>query len=169
MGTEIPADDHRSPYAASDGNADENRGEGIGGPYGGQGCFAHITAYNGRIHGIIQLLEEIAQDHGQGKQEQGFHRRVGHKIIPIHGITPILLPGSDDDFVSSLQKNLRFFNTQVSLERSTYQNITFFKLGKVRIWDGRKTCYNKKYEKGCRAPTFYYLGRSDIKWHLWTN
>ena len=61
-------DDHRAPDSAADGNGDEHIGDGVGRAHGRQGIFPDEAAHDHRVCDIVKLLEQVAEDHGEGKK-----------------------------------------------------------------------------------------------------
>ena len=87
-GAKIPADLYGGPDAASDGNPDEDIGECVRGAHRCQGLFPHIPAHNGGVGHGIGLLEEVPDDHGESKIEQGLQGILRDQIVVFHGINP---------------------------------------------------------------------------------
>ena len=81
---EVPADDDGGPHASAHGDADEDIGEGVAGPHGGQGVLPHQAAHDGGVGHGIGLLEEIAYDHGQGEYDQGAERLFLCEVVVFH-------------------------------------------------------------------------------------
>ena len=59
--------DDRSADPASDGDHHEHIGQGIGGSDRRQRVLSHKPPHNDGVRHIIKLLEQVAQDHGQGE------------------------------------------------------------------------------------------------------
>ena len=53
-------------------------------PTSTQGLLADVAADDGGVYGVIELLEEVAQDHGQGKDEQCLQGHVRYQVISFH-------------------------------------------------------------------------------------
>ena len=90
-------DGHRHP--ASHGQAQQDGGEeghqGIGRPHGGQGVGAHIPPHNEGIGDVVQLLQQVAGHHGQGKaQQRGGDGPFGQGPgVGLHGVCTSWLVG----------------------------------------------------------------------------
>ena len=66
------------------------------GAHGGKGIAAHKIAHDDTVGGIIHLLQQVAEDQRQGKQQQAFYNAaLGHKGSGIpcfyggHGAPPL--------------------------------------------------------------------------------
>ena len=78
----ILGDDHRSPGGQTAEKADQGVDDGAGAAHGGQGLLAHKVSHDERIHGVIQLLKQIAQHQRNGKgQQQPGNAAPGHVRI----------------------------------------------------------------------------------------
>ena len=81
------ADGEHRPAAHAQAQQDggEEGHEGEGGAHRRQGVLAQIPAHNQGIRDIIALLEQVAQDHGDGEAQHGAHHRTLGEI-PVHDI-----------------------------------------------------------------------------------
>ncbi len=92
VGPVVLSDDH----AGADGYSVEKQHQGIddnrGGAYGCQGLFAYKVAYHQHIHGVVKLLEQVAQKKRESKgQQQPGDGPGGH----VHGSGPGMGVGMD--------------------------------------------------------------------------
>ena len=73
------ADHHRGPQTDAGGTQHQDGEDGVGGAHRCQGGFSQKFADDDGIHGVVGQLQEVAQDHGNGKMDQvGEDTPLGH-------------------------------------------------------------------------------------------
>ena len=69
-----PAEGEGDRHAAAHGEPQQDGGEegheGVGGAHGGQGVGAHIPPHDEGVGDVVELLQKVAQHHGQGEAQQ---------------------------------------------------------------------------------------------------
>ena len=80
---EAQGKDRAAPHRQPQQNGSEEGHQRKGRPHGRQGVLPQKTAHNQRIGNVIALLQQIAQNHGQGKAQHGFHHGALGQI-PLH-------------------------------------------------------------------------------------
>ena len=66
---EISGDDNAGAHSYAVEEADHHKDQAAGGADGGKGVFADVIADTPSVKGIIKLLENIAEEHGQSEQK----------------------------------------------------------------------------------------------------
>ena len=87
---------HARTYGQSLTEADEQIDGRTTGAHGGKGITAHKIAHDDTVSGVVHLLQQVAEDQRQGKQQQAFYNAaLGHKGSGIpcfyggHGAPPL--------------------------------------------------------------------------------
>ena len=82
-------------YTIADGVASLTHTE-VDPAHGGKGIAAHKIAHDDAVGGVVHLLQQVAEDQRQGKQQQAFYNAaLGHKGSGIpcfyggHGAPPL--------------------------------------------------------------------------------
>ena len=70
LGTVVLADDHTGAAAQAHEKADQHVDDGPHTAHGGEGLVGHVVAHHPGVHHIIELLEHVARQQGQGKEDQ---------------------------------------------------------------------------------------------------
>ena len=80
--------------ARARGNAHEQHNEqvqdGAGGSHRRQGGVPHILAHDDAVHGVVQLLGQVAQQQGNGKPDQAVHGTAYGHILHAKGLLDLL-------------------------------------------------------------------------------
>ena len=74
-GAEILGDDHAGAGGETHEKAHQGVDGGTGGAHGGQRLLADEVAHHDGVHGVVELLEQVADEQGDGK---------GHQLFPDH-------------------------------------------------------------------------------------
>ncbi len=70
FGAVVLTDDHTGAAAEPHEKADEHVDDGAHAAHGGEGLVGHEVAHHPGVHHIVELLEHVARQQGQGKQDQ---------------------------------------------------------------------------------------------------
>ena len=93
---QILRDHHARAHGKPLTEADEQIDGRPAGAHGGKGIAAHKIAHDDAVGGVVHLLQQVAEDQRQGKQQQAFYNAaLGHKGSGIpcfyggHGVPPL--------------------------------------------------------------------------------
>ena len=80
-GTEQLGHHHRTAHGQPGGHGHRQKHDGEGGAHGRHCVFAHKFSHHRGVHHIVELLEQIARHHGQGKEKQQIQRSALRQIL----------------------------------------------------------------------------------------
>ena len=80
-GTQILGDDNARAHGHTLAEADQQVDGRAAGAHGSQRVAAHKIAHDDAVGGVVHLLQQVAQDQRQGKQQQVLHdAALGHQV-----------------------------------------------------------------------------------------
>ena len=80
---------HRAAHGQSGGHGHRQKHDGEGGAHGRHCVLAHKFSHHRGVHHIVELLEQIARHHGQGKEKQQLQGPSLRQILN-HILSPFL-------------------------------------------------------------------------------
>ena len=83
LGPVVLGDDHARPGGQAHEEADEHVDDGVHGAHGGEGLLPHVVPHHPGVHGVIELLEQVAEEQRHGKaDQQAVYVAAGHVHVP---------------------------------------------------------------------------------------